>query len=228
MGDGDAVLTVRRDFKRPERSLIEAFAGAQTGHVVDAQGRHGALAHAIRPVSQAASFVGSALTVVTRSRDNLACWAALKEARPGDVLVIATGATEEAAIVGDTMMGMARNSGIVACVTDGLARDVAGIDAVGLPVWAAGVTPNSPWKDGPGAIGGTVTLGGVVVAAGDLVIGDPDGVVIVPQANIAAVLAELAIVRKKEAAMEAAIAAGAKLPSWLDALLAEKGVRVVD
>jgi 4-hydroxy-4-methyl-2-oxoglutarate aldolase len=228
MSEAGAVLTVRREFKRPDAALLRAFAGAQTGHVVDAQGRRGALAHAIRPVSQAAAFAGPALTVATRSRDNLACWAALKEARPGDVLIIATGTTEEAAIVGDTMMGMARNCGIVACVTDGLARDVAGIDAVGLPVWAAGVTPNSPWKDGPGMIGGTVTLGGVVIAAGDLVIGDPDGVVIVPQATIPAVLAELAIVRQREAAMEAAIAAGARLPAWLEGLLAEKGVRVVD
>src|SRR3712207_1246081 len=138
------VLTVRREFPRPRAEYVERLAGAAVGHIVDAQGRVGALHHAIKPVTRAHRFAGVALTVDAGPRDNLAAWAALSVAKPGDVLVITTGGYEGAAVTGDLMVGMARNAGIVAVVTDGLVRDLDGLDAVGIPVFAAGVTPNSP------------------------------------------------------------------------------------
>jgi 4-hydroxy-4-methyl-2-oxoglutarate aldolase len=222
------VLMINRAVRRPDAGLVARFRDAPTGFVADAQGRRGALGHHLRPMTQAKTFVGPALTVRARPIDNLACWAALEWVRPGDVVVVATGGGEEAAVIGDNFAGMAKNCGAVAVVTDGLVRDVAGLDGFGMPVVAAGVTPNSPWKDGPGEIGLPVSLGGVVIRSGDVLLGDPDGVVVVEQERIESVLAELAAVTEKEAKLEAAIAGGLKMPTWLPETLKAKGVRYID
>ena len=74
---------------------------------------------------------------------------------------------------------------MVACVTDGLVRDVDGIDAVGTPVFARGVSPNSPFKDGPGEIGLAVVVGGAAIESGDVIVGDKNGVAVVPRARVA-------------------------------------------
>ncbi|MCG8468593.1 MAG: RraA family protein, partial [Gemmatimonadetes bacterium] len=187
-----AKLTIRADFPRPTLDELAPFQDAPTGWVVDAQGRRGALSHRIRPISEKTRFVGTALTVRSRPVDNLAPYAALKFARPGDVLVVATDGCETAAVLGDMLLGMARNAGIVAAVTDGLVRDLTGIREVGLPTFAVGLTPNSPLKDGPGSVGLPIALGGVTVDPGDVVVGDADGVVVVPRRESGAVAAALA------------------------------------
>jgi 4-hydroxy-4-methyl-2-oxoglutarate aldolase len=223
-----AKLTIRRDFPRPTPAEIKALEHAPSGWVVDALGRRGALPHWIRPLGAKARFVGPAMTVRTRPVDNLAPYAALKFARPGDVLVVAVDASDTASVLGDILLGMARNAGIVAAVTDGLVRDIAGIDQVGMPVFARALSPNSPFKDGPGEVGLPITLGGVRIDAGDLLVGDIDGVVVVPRADVAAVGRELAAIADKEKKMEAAVAAGAKYPAWLDDVLKSAPIRYVD
>lgn len=221
-------LTIRRHYPRPDAALVAAFRDVPTGFVADAQGRRGALRHCIRPLTSVRTFVGPALPVATRSCDNLAPWAALEHARAGDVLAVATGGTEDASIIGDLMVGMARNCGIAAIVTDGLVRDLYGIERTGIPVFGCGVSPNSPFKDGPGEIGLTVTLGGVVIRAGDILAGDADGVVVVRQERIAEVLAALEDVKAKEAATESEVLAGLCRPHWLPMTLSAKGVRYID
>lgn len=218
-------LTIRRDWPRPDADMLARWRGTPSGFAVDALGRAGALAHDIRPVWEGGPFVGSALTVWTTPRDNLAPYAALSVARPGDVMLIATGEATGFSVVGDLIIGMMRNSGIAAVVTDGLVRDVPGIREVGIPCYARGVSPNSPFKNGPGGVGVPITLGGVVVEPGDIVVGDGDGVVIVPRARIDEALAELQVVRKKEAAMDAAVRGGMKMPDWLQGALASKPVK---
>jgi len=223
-----AKLTIRKDFPRPSAAEIAAFDQAPSGWVVDALGRRGALPHWIRPICTATRFVGPALPVWTRPVDNLAPYAALKFARPGDVLVVAVDGSASASVLGDILLGMARNTGIVACVTDGLVRDVAGINAVGIPTFARGLSPNSPFKDGPGTIGLPVSLGGTAIEPGDLLVGDIDGIVVVPRNAIAAVTAELEAVAAKEATMEAAVAGGTACPAWLDDVLAGNDIDYVD
>lgn len=223
-----AKLIIRADFPRPGAEALSLFRDAPTGWVADARGRRGALSHHIRPLSRATRFVGTALPVRSRPVDNLAPYAALKFARPGDVLMVATDDCEAAAVLGDVLLGMARNAGIVAAVTDGLVRDVAGIDAVGIPTFARGLTPNSPFKDGPGTVGLPVSLGGVTVGPGDLVVGDADGVVVVPQQELAEVSVALEAVARKEAAMDAAAGGGASQPAWLDEVLAGDGVSYLE
>ena len=221
-------LTIRRDWPRPDAKTLAAFKDAPTGFVVDAIGRAGALDHRIRPVWKGPHFVGSALPVWTTARDNLAPYAAISFAKPGDVMLIATGAYEGAAVIGDVVVGMMRNAGIAAAVTDGLVRDVQGIAEVGIPVYARGLTPNSPFKHGPGTVGLPIAIGGQAVEAGDLVVGDGDGVVIVPRWRIAEAAAELAAIREKESGMDALVKSGATSPSWLAARLTGDGVRYVD
>jgi len=223
-----AQLTIRRDFPRPTAGEIAPFQTAPTGWVVDAQGRRGALPHWIRPLSREKRFVGTALTVRTRPVDNLAPYAALKFANPGDVLVVAVDGSTTTSIIGDILLGMAKNAGIVACVTDGLVRDIEGINQVGMPTFAQGLSPNSPFKDGPGEIGGTISLGDVMIGAGDLLIGDIDGVVVVPRGDVRTVGAELAAIADKEARMEQVVKSGAKYPAWLDDILKSDRVRIID
>lgn len=221
-------LTIRRDWPRPSDADLAAFRDAPTGWVVDAQGRRGALHHGIRVLTRAARILGTALPVWSRGRDNLAPYAALAFARPGDVLVIATEDYEAASVTGDIMVGMARNAGVVGVVTDGVVRDVPGLDAVGIPVFARGVSPNSPQKDGPGTIGLPVAIGGMAIGPGDLILADGDGVVVVPFATIATVAAALDEVRAKEAQMDAAVQAGVKQPGWLAERLSRPDIRYVD
>lgn len=210
----EPVLTIR-GAARPHAALLARFADLPTGVVVDAMGRRGALAPGIRPITAAQRFVGVALTVWTAPSDNLAIYAAIAEARPGDALLVTNGGDATASVVGDLALGMARNAGVVGLVTDGYARDVAGLDRVGVPVFARGLTPNSPFKNGPGEIGGRIALAGVIVAGGDIVVADADGVVVVPAASAERVLEACAAVVAKERDVEAAIARGMVTPPWL-------------
>ena len=223
-----AQLLIRREFPRPGADEIEPFRNAPTGWVVDAQGRRGALPHWIKPLSHQNRFVGTALTVRTRPVDNLAPYAALKFAKPGDVLVVAVGGSTTTSIIGDILLGMAKNAGIVACVTDGLVRDIEGINQVGIPMFAQGLSPNSPFKDGPGEIGGTISLGDVTISPGDLLVGDIDGVIVVPRPSVRAVGAELSAIAAKEAKMEQVVKAGTTYPAWLDDVLKSDRIRYID
>ncbi|MEP7276729.1 MAG: RraA family protein [Betaproteobacteria bacterium] len=215
-------LTLRRELPRLAASLLARYAGAAVGHVVDANGRRGALAPELLPLVCPRPFAGSALTVATVASDNLAPYAALSVAQPGDVLVIAAEGCRSAAVTGDVMVGMAKNAGVVAVIADGMVRDIDGLEAVGIPVFALGLSPNSPQKNGPGRIGFPVSVCGMVVEQGDLVVGDRNGVCVVRHAVAQAVLAQLDKVRDKERAMDASVAAGAKVPEWLHARLAEQ------
>jgi 4-hydroxy-4-methyl-2-oxoglutarate aldolase len=143
-------------------------------------------------------------------------------------MVVAADAYEEASVVGDILVGMAKNKGVAALVTDGMARDVDGLNAVGIPIFARGLSPNSPYKDGPGEIGLPVAIGGVTVNPGDLVIGDQDGIVVVAREALAAVADALAEVKAKEAKMDELVRQGATSGPWLAQALEEKGVRYLD
>jgi 4-hydroxy-4-methyl-2-oxoglutarate aldolase len=214
------LLTIRRDFQRPSAQDVAAFAGVPTGYAVDAMNGRGALDYRIKPLAPATSvMVGVAITCDCGPADNLALFGALAVAQPGDILVAATDGFTATAVTGDLLMGMAKNRGLKGLVTDGLVRDIVGILGVGLPVYCAGVTPNSPVRNGPGTVGLPVVLGGVTIESGDIVIGDGDGVVIVPRARIASVLERLAGVRTAEAALEAKVKAGLEVPDFVQAIL---------
>jgi 4-hydroxy-4-methyl-2-oxoglutarate aldolase len=223
------VLTMRRNFKRPDKKVVAAFAGVPTGFVVDAMGGRGALHYRIKSVVPVKGvMVGVALTSENGPADNLGLFGSLSIAEPGDVLVASTEGFMVTAITGDLLLGMAKNKGVIGFVTDGAVRDLAGILDVGLPTYCTGITPNSPVKNGPGSIGLPVVVGGVTVESGDIVIGDQDGVVIVPRGRAEEVLASLEGVRAAEAKMDAAVKAGMLLPDSIKAILASGRVHEID
>jgi 4-hydroxy-4-methyl-2-oxoglutarate aldolase len=158
----------------------------------------------------------------------IACvWKAIDVAQPGDVLVIATYEYTIASTFGERVVSAAKAKGLAGIVCDGLCRDASGIRATGLPTFVTGSVPSSPGKDGPGEIGGAVACGGVVVHSGDLVVGDEDGVVVVPLADAPAIVERLKAIFDKEAHMVADLAAGRLAPEWVDAALAVKGCEFI-
>lgn len=222
------LLTILREWPRPDPALVARLAGALTGHVVDAMDGGGAMAAAIKPVDPArAAFAGVAITCETGPGDNLAVMGALALAKPGDVIVAAADGFLGAAIIGDNVAWMARNGGVVALVTDGVARDAAGIREIGVPLFAAGITPNSCARNGPGRVGLPVVCGGISVQSGDVVVGDADGVVVVPRARLADVVARLQQVLAAETALQARIADGLTHLEPVAKLLASERVRYV-
>ena len=212
------LLKIRRRFKRPSPAEVAAFASVPTGFIVDALGGRGALDGRIKPIGNAKIFHGVAVPCDAGPADNLAIFGALSIAEPGDVIICATDGFANTAVTGDLALGMMKNRGVAAFVTDGFVRDIVGIRAVGLPCFAAGVTPNSPARNGPGTVGLTTVVGGVSVAPGDMVIGDEDGVVIVAAALISETIAQLEIVRVNEAGLDAKVKAGLRVPDYFEVL----------
>ncbi|HLW89852.1 MAG TPA: RraA family protein [Roseiarcus sp.] len=222
------LLKIRRDFPRPSKKLLAGFAGVPTGYLVDAMGGGGCLDYRIKPLAPSGTvMVGAAVTCLAGPSDNLALFGALHAAKKGDVLVAATEAFTGAAITGDLLLAMARNRGVAGLVTDGLVRDLVGILAVGLPVYCAGVTANSPARNGPGTVGLPIVLGGVSIEAGDIIVGDGDGVVVVPLVEAQRVLAALDHVKAAEASLEAKVKNGLEIPDFIEEIIKSNRIEEV-
>jgi len=222
------LLTIARTLARPTTADVELYRNTPSSFIVDAMDGRGALDARIKPAAAPLPFVGVALTCDCGPADNLALCAAVAQCRPGDVLVAATGGFAASSVVGDLLLGIAKNRGAVAFVTDGMVRDLNDIEVLGFPCYAAGVTPNSPARNGPGSVGLPVHCGGLQIATGDIVIGDRDGVVVVPFARIAATLANLGAVREAEATMLARVKGGLTEVGFVSELLASDRVRRID
>ena len=232
MLDTPPALTIRRTFQRPPRDAIAKLEGALTGHVADALGGLGALDAGIKPIMGAPpsmqSVVGPAFTCMNSPADQLGLVGALAYAEPGDVLVVGTEAYLGTAVIGDLMAGMLLNCGAAGLVTDGAVRDTPGIVGVGLPVFCAGVSPNSPQRNGPGTVGLAISIGGVTVNAGDVVVSDVDGVVVVPQDALDDVIQRVNDIRRQEAEVEAKVKGGLTYPDSWRAYLEPGAARFVD
>ena len=223
------LLTIRRRFDRPAAEVIRSFSGVPVGQIVDAMGGRGALHHTIKPLLPgSAALVGVAVTCHCGPADNLAVFGALDVAVGGDVIVAATDGFAGTAVTGDLVLGMARNKGLAGFVTDGLVRDVAGIEVVGLPVYCAGVIANSPARSGPGTVGFPVVLGGVAIASGDILVGDRDGIAVVPRLEADAVRSRLAAVGAAEQALDAQVRQGLEMPDFAEAVLRSNRSHYVD
>lgn len=212
------------DVSRPSKNLLDRFRGLGTGPVCDALGRFAAMDHRIKPLDPGIQMVGSALTVWTRPCDNLAVYKALEMAQPNDVLVIAINGYITNSTWGELTSLIAHRSSLAGTVTDGAVRDSREIIQIGLPVFAAGLSPNSPYKDGPGKINLPVVCGGVTARPGDIVVGDADGVVVVPLELAEATLERVSAVHAKEAGIRAEIESGLPIPSNIAQLLRQKGL----
>jgi regulator of RNase E activity RraA len=167
---------------------------------------------------------GLAVTVRCRPADNLMVHKALQVAEPGDIVVVNTGGDTASAVFGELMCHTAAAKGLGGIVVDGAIRDVDGIIRLGMPAFSRSVSPGSCDKDGPGEINGPVACGGTVVIPGDIIVGDSEGVAVVPRDEAESVLQLVHQLMAREQARIAEIAAGVLYKSEIDESLRKKGV----
>jgi len=169
-----------------------------------------------RPVAR--TMAGTAVTARSRGGDNLTYLRALEFCRPGDVLVIDAGGILNNAVVGGILSFYAAHIGVVGVVVDGAIRDVAEIRAREFPVYARGVTHRGPYKDGPGEINVPISVGGMVVNPGDIVVGDQDGLLAIPQQGAELLIEKARAHLETEAETIRAMKEGRWDRSFIDAL----------
>lgn len=210
----------------PPADMVAALGAIATPIIGDNMARLFAGGAALRPLHGEARLGGPALTVRTRPGDNLLVHKAIDMLEAGDVLVVDAGGETANAIVGEIMMRLAMRRGAAGFVIDGAIRDVDAFREVPFPVFARGITQRGPYKDGPGEINVPVTIGEMIVSPGDVMVGDADGLVAVPAADAAAVLAKAREQEAREARMLAGIADGTLDRGWIDETLRSKGYEV--
>ena len=170
-------------FRRPDPAVVERLAKLPAANIGDAMDRLGVADSAIQAIWKGARLAGPAFTVWTRPGDNQGIHRALQQAQPGDVIVVAGGGDTSRALLGELIGERALNQRIAGFALDGAARDAETLGEIGMPVFARATTPAGPYKDGPSRLGTPIAFGGVPVLPGDIVVGDSDGIVIVPQAQ---------------------------------------------
>ena len=216
---------VIRDIQRIAPDLVARAAHYPSSILADVAGRRGALSSRIAPLSPTMRLAGPALTIDVRPGDNLMIHAAMALARPGDVLVIDGKGDESCALMGEIMVSQCMAIGIAGVIVYGAVRDTEAIRELGFPMYAIGANPNGPSKLVPGRINWPVSVGGVTVQPGDLVVADGDGVVVVEPAKVPTVLQLAEKKLADETARLEGIRSGAQLrPTWLDAALRKAGV----
>ena len=177
----------------------------------------------LRPMHDGSALCGPALTVRTRPGDNLFVHKAIDIAEPGDVIVVDAGGDTTNSIIGEIMLRLALARGIAGFVIDGAIRDAGAIAAGSLPVFALGAAHRGPYKDGPGEINVPISIGGMPVSPGDIMLGDADGVLAVPQADAPGVLSRALAQNDQETEIFRSIDEGTIDRSWVDATLKSRG-----
>jgi regulator of RNase E activity RraA len=189
-------------------NLIERLGALPTANVGDAMERLGVVDAEIGPVWRGARVAGRAVTVEVAEGDNLGIHRTLPDIGPGDVLVVNGHGARNRALIGELIAERLRVRGCVGIVIDGAVRDAEELGELGFPTFARSVTPAGPYKNGPWRNHRAVALGGVVVVPGDIVLGDADGVVVVPAAEAEEVLARAEAKHADESQIRASIVAG--------------------
>ena len=220
---GFRILTAAR---RPDKKLLAELAKMVTPHLSDSMERLYAGGAQLRPMHDGTKLCGPAFTVRTSPGDNLLVHKAIDIAEPGDVIVVDAGGVNDNAIIGELMSARAEQRGVAGMVIWGAIRDSAELRQGSFPVYASGVTHRGPYKNGPGEINVAISVGGMTVNPGDIIVGDADGLVAVPQDQAEAILASAkAILAKEEKSMKE-IKAGTVDRGWVDKALKEKGYQV--
>lgn len=227
MSVGFRVFTQR---KLPEKEVMDGFRDLPAANVADVMGRSCAMSseiHTMLPHTDKI-MVGPALTIRARPGDNLMIHKGLNLAQEGDIVVISNESDRSQSLLGAIIVAYARSKKLGGIVVDGPIRDVDEIAALGIPVYATGSTPGGPYKEGPGEVNTPISCGGVSVSPGDIVLGDSDGVIVIPRKDASRVLEEAREFAKLDAAkMQAALEGRAKR-DWVDKKLTEKGCEIIE
>lgn len=180
------------------QELVKQFVGLATGNLSDAMGKKGNMHSSIKPVYPSAKMVGTAVTITCHPADNLTIHKAMETAPAGSVLVVAAGGYAEAGLLGAIMGYACKLKGIAGAVIDGGVRDIEELEEVDFPVFSRGVNPGGTVKETLGSINVPIQCGGILVSPGDIVAGDRDGVVVVPEARACEVLEKCKAIFDKE------------------------------
>ena len=217
-----------RDFERPEADVVELFRDLPVANIDDNMERTAAVSSAIVPIGKG-QLLGTAFTVQVAEGDNLMLHAAMEMAKPGDVIVIDAGGFTERAIFGELMATFMKVRGVRGIVCDGAVRDADALAKMeNFPVYARAVTPNGPYKNGPGQINVPVVIGGKVVHPGDIVVGDGDGVLFIRPENAREIYEATLAVEKKEAdIMKHIVEDGTYIRPWVDELLKKINCEII-
>lgn len=214
------------EIERSDSAVLRGYSEAKppTPNIADVMGRFGAMGQGIHPINGDEVYVvGSAFTVKTHPSDNLMAHKAMDLAEPGDIIVVEAGGDMAHAILGELMCLYASSRGILGFVVDGPVRDGASIRKMGYPVFAKGLTPRGPYKEGPGEIGVPISCGGAAICPGDVIVGDADGVVVIPKDSAGEVLENALAVQETEKQVIRDISSGQWAREWVDETLLRKG-----
>lgn len=210
--------------RRIAADVVEKFRPLPTANISDCMWRMAAAGPRLRPMHAGGRLAGPAFTVKTRPGDNLLVHKALDLAQPGDVIVVDVGGDLTNAIVGELMATYAVSRGIAGLVINGAIRDSDSIRQHDFPVYAAGITHRGPLRSGPGEIGCTIAIDGMVIAPGDLIVGDADGLVCVPYAIAEELYPEVKAKFEAETRLLGDIQSGKGWDrAWIDKALKELG-----
>lgn len=215
----------------PDPEVMMQFKTIPASNTGDVMGRNAAMNLRIKLVSSPKDqmMVGPALTVKARGGDNLALHAALNIAQEGDVLVVSNEGDNTRALMGEIMMAYLRHTKKVAgIVLDGPIRDIDEIGKWDFPVYATGTTPGGPYKEGPGEVNVPIACGEVSVNPGDIILADPDGVIVIPRKDAPQILEDA---KKFQAADESKLVAatnGTANRAWVDKALEAKEFESID
>ncbi len=212
---------------RPNRELVEGFAGIPVANIADNMNRMSCMNSRIRPMNSV-PLLGTAITVKTRPGDNLLLYKAIDMAQPGDIIVVDAQGDLTNSITGELMITLMQELGISGLIVDGAIRDLGAIKEMDFPVYAAGVQPKGPYKDGPGEINVPISCGGVVVNPGDILVGDDDAVVAILPKDAPELLKKAKATVAKEAGIMESIKNNKWDRSWVDKVLREKDCEFID
>jgi len=215
---------VIRSIERVGADVVQQAATFQAAILADVAGRRGTMHARVAPVHERMKLAGPAFTVEVRPGDNLMIHAAIALAQPGDILVIDGKGDQSAALMGTLMLSACKRRGLGGVIVDGAIRDKLELLELDFPVFSAGFNPAGPTKFVPGRINHPISCGGATVNAGDLVVGDADGVVVIERAKAPALMALAVKKVADEAARIDAIARGDTASKWLPAALRAAGV----
>jgi len=219
---------VNHEIERPSPETVAGLGEFDTPAISDLMNRLYTMSPAIHDVTgEQLRLLGPACTVKVYPGDNLMVHKSLDVARPGDVVVVDAGASMMNGVLGDLISTKARHRGIQGFVVDGLIRDLPDIQALeDFPVFARGVSPIGPLHRGPGEINHAISAGGIVVNPGDVIVGDRNGVVVVPHGIADELLDRLRARAAVEADYTAAVRRGDFDNAWVDRLLEDNGVEI--
>jgi RraA family protein len=212
--------------RKVDAEIVAKYRELPSANISDSMSRMTAGGAALRPIHKGGALAGPALTVKTRPGDNLMVHKALDIAEPGDVVVVDGGGDLTNSLIGEMMAAHAERRGIAGIVIYGAIRDYDTLHAGTFPVFAAGVTHRGPYKDGPGEINVPIAIDGMVIAPGDLIVGDGDGIVCVPFDLTAEVLKATEAKHQSELKQLAAIKEGKSDRAWVDAALTKLGCKI--